>query len=141
MKNLEAKIEERKREAIQKKIESKAQAIAEFLGSGYSCHDPREEISRHFRFHQDKFLITDQFCSLPERGTESGIDVIHLGHLVYQSRKYYVDPEVRITSYIPGEWEAEFNLLYEKSQRVQNGGETRPEALTEEVQLRARWGL
>jgi len=140
MENLEAKIKERKREAIEKKIETKASTIAEFLGDGSKYKIPGDTEGRNFQFHKGKFLIKEHYFLLPERGDESEVEVNYLGQVVYQSRKKF-EGENEITSYVPGEWEDEFNHLYGKAKRIQKGEEALPEPLTEEETSRVKWGL
>lgn len=147
--DLEAKITERKKEAIEKELEYKVRTIAVFLGSGTSYDDPRDTAGRNFQFRRGKFLVKDYFHCLPERGMISETDVIYLGRVVYQSRQKYRDLEIKIISYIPGEWEDEFNNLYiealkvkeQKAEAEQKVESTSREQVLEEAELRAKWGL
>lgn len=132
MNDLERRIEERKREAIEKRIGEKAKFISYHLGyckaAGYGTEMPDE----HF-FSDNRFKIRHCGCT----------SVIYTDKLVYEGDTY--DKEIRC--YVPGEWEKELEKLYIKSEEARqnkikeesDGKERR--RIEEENELRKRFGL
>ncbi len=86
---LEKKVEERIEDAIEKCIYEKASLIAEL-----SCLDRKDIFIP--KFANDKFKISRD----------------HLTSIIYKGEQVYCASLFDVISYIPGEWEKEFEEIY-----------------------------
>lgn len=144
-KDLESKIEERKKQAEKKKIYDKAWMVATYLGdrSYYRTECGSLEQTTH-TFKNDNFLITDQYTeSHGSDGSMGGRSI----DIEYKGKKVYKGTSGGLLSYIPGDWEKKLNGLYGKAVKTIKEKEKEEKAKKEnlakkeEDEEKAKWGL
>ena len=135
--DLEAKIEERKKEAREKNIFDKARDVAKYLGS---------EFREHHKYNENNFSI--------EYSKERARDIDFAGHefedLTIKSEGEIVfsyGDFADIRSYAPGNWEDKFEELYasaiETKEKVLTAKEInkKKKERKEKAKLRQKWSL
>lgn len=138
-KTLEAKIEERKKQAKDRQIHEKARDIAKYLGQGYETTDERQ-----YTFEGSDLLIMDDFKVVHgSDGSMAGFGT----NIYYKGEQVYKDGGGQIYSYIPGRWEETFNKLYSKAEKARKKKEKEEKPRLEkerrkkEKKIKAKWGL
>lgn len=106
-KSLEELIEERKKEAKGKNFFEKASRITSYFGHPQM----RDSIKNNHYF--DGLFEIDSFELEPENG-DWGTKIQYCGRIVFHGDRCYLD----VYSYVPGEWEGEFEQLYQKARKL-----------------------
>lgn len=143
-KNLEKKIEERKNEAERKNLGLKSHTIARYLGYGHDNPGCNGREDRYFKFENKNFVITHRYhCDYGNDGMygRGGNNVFYKGEQVYHDAIYPV------LSYVPGEWEEEFEELYREASKAES--KNKKEKKEKEMAVKAegikrekaKWGL
>ena len=138
--DLETKIEERKKEAEDKKISMKAGIIAKYLGSGGETYD-RGMTTTEYNFNNNKFSINDVMHVSNDGGGGCGTSVEFNGNVVYR------DGGGNVHSFVPGNWEKSFNGLYGRAVQTMNlknakeKVQQRKMKSESEKELKKNWGL
>jgi len=144
-KDLESKIEERKKQAEKKNIYRNAWMIAKYLGERdyYRSEDGGFEQTTH-TFSNDNFLIINRYSeSHGHDGSMGGGST----RVDYKNKTVYEDAGAGILSYIPGDWEKKLNGLYGKAVKtmkekgIEEAEKNKKLAKKEEDKEKAKWGF
>jgi len=137
---LERLIKQRMKQAENKDIRNKAGVVAYYLGKGHESKNGDEEM-RDFTYEKNRLKIHDTFSQGRDRGGDLtagwSTEVFYQGKLVFNDHDCY----------IPGKWETLLETLYKEALPLQKKRDAAEQAerdkqkLTEENELRARWGL
>lgn len=150
MSTLEEQIEARKKEAGEKRIAHKAEAIAQFLGE-----DKKPRAGKWYAYADERLAITyTEACETSSEGyPQTGTSVCYDGKVVYafdgdrkcSPRGEWYDPGV--TGFVPGDWEQAFEALYQQAafkaseaERAEKAERERTKADGEKIK-RDTWGL
>lgn len=143
--DLEAKIEERKKQAEKRKIHTKALMVARYLGKEhyYRTEDGHLEQTT-YTFKDDNFLITNAYTTTHGHDGDMGGGSTRVD---YKSNIVFHEAGAGILSYIPGNWEKKLSKLYNTAvevskQQAQEEAKKREELTKkEEDKEKAKWGL
>lgn len=144
-KDLESKIEERKKQAEKRNIYMKACTVARYLGERdyYRSDDGGLERTTHI-FSNDNFFIKDEYTeSHGHDGSMGG----GCARVDYKNKTVYEDAGAGILSYIPGDWEKKLSKLYGKAVKTMKEKEKEEKeknkklAKKETDKEKAKWGI
>ena len=144
-KDLESKIEERKKQAEKKKIYDKAWMVAKYLGGrSYYRTECGSLEQTTYTFENDNFLITDQYTE--SHGHDGSMGGRSIG-IEYNGKSVYEDTSGGLRSYIPGDWEKKLNGLYGKAVKImkekaiEEVEKNKKLEKKEEDKEKSKWGL
>jgi len=136
---LESKINERRKQAKDKRIREKAAVIAKYLGKGFETTDESD-----YTFKGSNFSIKDNYKVYYDHdGPMAGFGT----NIYYKGQQVYKEGGGQIDSYIPGDWEKILNQLYTKAEKVmeqkekEKAAQLKKEQKEEEAGIKAEWGL
>lgn len=136
---LEAKINERRKQAKDRRIREKAAVIAKYLGNGHETTDEGE-----YTFKGSNFLIKDNYKVYHDHdGPMAGFGT----NIYYKGQQVYDEGGGQIYSYIPGDWEKTLNQLYSKAEKAKGQKEREEKSRLKkgqekkEEELKTKWGL
>lgn len=136
-KSLERLIEERRKEAKGKNFFEKALKITDYLG-----HSRTKNNTQHNYYFDGLFEINSFELDLDNGltiiiGSEWGTKITYRGGLVFYGDRCHSD----VYSYVPGEWEKEFEQLYRKAKRLKKRKKRTDFRVLDRNLIKAKWGL
>ena len=148
MTNIDEKIKERQKQAVDRKIVSTSQFIVDTLGKSenkdwYERNGPDDEAheERKGAFHDKKFHITTEFNSVSIYDTEGGWgDASSRTTILYKGKKVFEADgwsAWNIKTYLPGVWEKDLASLNTVAEKRETEKERKAAAAEKRIQARA----
>lgn len=129
-------INERIKEAAEKRIGDKASTIARVLGTGNSTIGENKEV-RISSYRSGELEVKDYFSLVSDaegKTCDLSTTVTYGNQVVFERGRFGT------LSYVPGNWETPFNNLYSEANSVIQK-QRDAEKAEKEAELKTRWGL
>lgn len=142
--SLAAQIQQRKKQAEDRGISSKAYRVARYLGLHVSLDDRNGTSGNKYTFVDSNFKIEHRNGEIS--GSDGAMGFVGLD-IHYKLSPVFVEGGGTLYTYIPGKWEKELDALQAKAEEAQKLSEKRKKENSKikqqekEKEERKKWGL